>query len=561
MPPACLLRLLSIALGAMLLGIVPRPALAQAGVAGQPLAVCVARDTGQSVAAMLHHPEAFDCTTPQHRFGAGHYWVLTAPIDRRSTFTAPLVLRFASVWQDRLTIHIEYADGVMKSWSSPATGITPLIQLGAFAQLPLPVREPAVRRVLFHVENAANIRGIVMDPRLATQADSASANLAMAALFAFLAGISLALIVYNFALWCAMGHRFQLHYCMLLSAMLAYTITSSGAFAWMVPAIANNDRLRLNYLFIGLAGGAAALFTRSFFEDQPMPRWLDRATGIVAAAVPLGGFSVAAFGALNLRLADMLHSLACAGLLAIVVPTLWGAWRQRSNFLWLFALSWTAPILLAGTRVLAALRILPWNFWIDNSTILSMGAEALLSSLAVAYRIKFLRDERDAAITREVVARRLADIDPLTGLLNRRAFLQQAIGRTGQQQLLLIDIDHFKRVNETLGHDGGDEVLRLFARALRTALPASVLIARMGGEEFALLVSAECSIDPEQLLSRLRTVRMPFDVRVTASIGICAGPLANDLDWKALYRTADRALFEAKAAGRDRTRTMDYGIA
>ena len=68
-------------------------------------------------------------------------------------------------------------------------------------------------------------------------------------------------------------------------------------------------------------------------------------------------------------------------------------------------------------------------------------------------------------------ARLLADADPLTGLLNRRAFLEQAIGRPGAQTLHLIDIDHFKAVNDTLGHDGGDEVLRVFARTLRAAVP------------------------------------------------------------------------------------------
>ncbi|RSV39883.1 diguanylate cyclase [Sphingomonas sp. ABOLE] len=481
---------------------------------------------------------------------------MTSVIDRRSTFATPLVIRFGSVWQDGLTIHLVYADGAIRSWRSDARGIAPLIQLGAIAQLPIPVRDPALVRVLFHVNNAANARGILLGPRIATLAEGDAANLGLAALYAFFAGMSLALIVYNLALWCAMRHRFQLHYCLLLAALLGYTITSSGALAWLAPALANNDRLRLNYLFMGLAGGAAALFTRSFFEDKDLPSWVGRCSNVIAMAVPLSAFGVVAFGAINLRIADLLYALTIVGLLAIVVPTLWGAWYQRSRFLWLFAVAWSAPILLAVLRVLNSLHLIGWNFWIDNSTVVSMGAEALISSLAVAYRIKFLRDERDAAITREVVARKLADIDPLTGLLNRRAFLHQAIGRVEHQQLLLVDIDHFKRVNETLGHDGGDEVLRLFAVALRHAAPDPVLIARMGGEEFALLTPSTQRIEPEALLASLRRVRMPFDLTITSSIGTCTGTLASDLDWKALYRCADSALFEAKAAGRDRARAL-----
>jgi diguanylate cyclase (GGDEF)-like protein len=548
-------RLLCIALVAVLACIVP-PAHAQAGVAGQPLGVCLLADKGQREDELIRHPERFDCTTPQHRFGSGDFWAITSVIDRRSTYATPLAIRFGSVWQDGLTIHLLYADGTIHSWRSDARGIAPLIQLGAIAQLPVPVRDAALVRVLFHVDNAANARGILLGPRIATLAEGTAANLGLAALYAFFAGMSLALIVYNLALWCAMRHRFQLHYCLLLTALLGYTVSSSGALAWLAPALANNDRLRLNYLFMGLAGGAAALFTRSFFEDKDLPRWLGRCSNLIAMAVPLSALGVATFGAINLRVADLLYALTIVGLLAIVVPTLWGAWYQRSRFLWLFAVAWSAPILLAVLRVLNSLHVIGWNFWIDNSTVVSMGAEALISSLAVAYRIKFLRDERDAALTREVIARKLADIDPLTGLLNRRAFLHRAIGRAEDQQLLLVDIDHFKRVNETLGHDGGDEVLRLFAAALRQAAPDPVLIARMGGEEFALLTPAAQRIEPEALLASLRRIRMPFDMTITSSIGSCTGTLASDLDWKALYRCADSALFEAKAAGRDRARAL-----
>ncbi|MFX7784946.1 diguanylate cyclase, partial [Acinetobacter baumannii] len=80
----------------------------------------------------------------------------------------------------------------------------------------------------------------------------------------------------------------------------------------------------------------------------------------------------------------------------------------------------------------------------------------LISSVGIAYRIRLLGRERDEARAQELAARALADIDPLTGLLNRRAFLHRAIGRPGAQTLLILDIDHFKAVNETIGHDGGD---------------------------------------------------------------------------------------------------------
>ena len=97
-----------------------------------------------------------------------------------------------------------------------------------------------------------------------------------------------------------------------------------------------------------------------------------------------------------------------------------------------------------------------------------------------------------------------------------------------------------------------NEVLRLFARTLRYHAPPGVLVARMGGEEFALLGDETQLPEVEVILASVRAVRLPFDLRMTTSIGICQGPLTDDNDWKRLYRLADKALFQAKAAGRDR---------
>jgi len=257
----------------------------------------------------------------------------------------------------------------------------------------------------------------------------------------------------------------------------------------------------------------------------------------------------------GVQYADPAFSWLFVGVMATVIATLVSAWRSRSNFLWIFAIAWALPIFAASTRIFANLGWIGWSFWVDNSTILAMAAEALISSVAIAYRIRLLSEERDQAVAAETIARRLADTDPLTGLYNRRAFLASAIGRSGPQVLLLLDLDHFKQVNETLGHDGGDEVLRVVARNLRAVAPDDALVARLGGEEFALLCNLNASPDPHALLGRLRATRMPFDLRVTASIGSATGPLLSEADWKRLYRAADTALFDAKSAGRDRART------
>lgn len=158
----------------------------------------------------------------------------------------------------------------------------------------------------------------------------------------------------------------------------------------------------------------------------------------------------------------------------------------------------------------------------------------------------------------------LATRDALTQLLNRSG-LQQALVRhfaaRRPQPLtpLLVDIDHFKRVNDQHGHEAGDQVLRAVAQALAQHLRGSDFVARVGGEEF-LVCSVETSAAEAQalgqrLLAAMRVLQVPLDggasVRCTVSVGI--GPACARIDgWAAAQQAADRALYAAKAAGRDR---------
>ena len=530
------------------------PASAQTGVAGRELKTCILPDHGENPATLIREPARFDCATPQYKLGAGNFWVVSEDINQRSRSRMPLNIRASSLWQESVTLHILYADGRMVSIATGKTGVTPLLQLGAVVQYPVPRLTANVVRVMWHVTGSANVRGVVLGAHIATEAESAGANLMLAGMYAAFGGLCLGLIFYNLALWGALRHRFQLWYCAMTAGLMAYAFASSGAFAWVWPAVANNDRLRIAYVLLGLLAASALMFARSFFEERIFAGWLGRLADTIAAMMAGAGLVFFFTAPFAVRTAHLVFTCIFLGLTAIVVPTLWRAWRFRSNYLWLFALAWGAPILTGGLRTFGNLHIVSWNFWLDNSTILSMGTEALLSSMAIAYRISLLSKERDAAMAGEEYARRLAETDPLTGLLNRRAFLEKAIGREGEQVLQIADLDHFKSVNDTLGHDGGDEVLRVFARMLRAAVPAGALVARIGGEEFAILSASEEAVEGERILAKLRAARMPFDVRVTASIGTCTGALSTEPQWKTLYRGADKALFEAKSAGRDRAR-------
>ena len=155
-------------------------------------------------------------------------------------------------------------------------------------------------------------------------------------------------------------------------------------------------------------------------------------------------------------------------------------------------------------------------------------------------------------------------MDPLTGLYNRRSLdraLQDGLARGEPFTLMILDIDHFKRVNDAHGHDAGDDVLRIVAQRLRAALRADDLLCRLGGEEFAVLMPqtdltngaivaerARTAISAEPFLLAATGLRLP----VTVSAGLAEAGCGADLTPRDLYRRADAALYRSKEQGRDR---------
>jgi diguanylate cyclase (GGDEF)-like protein len=544
-------------LGMFLMLANPAQARWSAGTVGVALHTCVLRDAaGLTAERVMKAPAGFDCSTPQSRFGPGDFWVISHPLPDGLSHNR-LMVRQASMWQDRMTLYALYPGGRIAKLETDGKEASRHLQLGAIIERWLPRSTLRPVRLLWHVQGAANLRAIVLAPTIATSSQSARSNTIMSAIYAGFAGVCMALLLYNLGLARALRHAFLPFYCLMMVGMLLYAFSSSGALAWAFPTIDNNARLMMNYALLAATAIAAINFLRHFFEPHIISGWLARMVRAASFAVALPAIGVAVFAPWQLRLFDTAYILGFVALLGTVVPIMIAAWRGKSQFLWLFVVSWSAPIVLASLRTAFGLNLISYSFWLDNSTILSMAFEAILSSMAIAYRILLITRERDVAREQEIAARLLADADPLTGLMNRRAFLREAIGREGEQQLLLLDIDNFKRVNDTIGHDGGDEVLRLVARILRIASHPQALVARIGGEEFAIVSGPSEAVDAEKILAALRSARMPYDLSVTASVGMHRGVLLREADWKGMYCAADNALFEAKAAGRDRVRGKD----
>jgi diguanylate cyclase (GGDEF)-like protein len=197
--------------------------------------------------------------------------------------------------------------------------------------------------------------------------------------------------------------------------------------------------------------------------------------------------------------------------------------------------------------------------WIQGVLI----AEPMLMLIVIAMlAVALVREEAETHL------RRRADTDPLTGVLNRRAFFalaEEAIGfarRDGRPiALLLFDLDHFKTINDRYGHLMGDLALTAFTSAVSNVVRATDFVGRIGGEEFAVLVAGAETATAASIAERIRfdfsgaTISLDgkaMSATVSAGIAVARG---GNIDLKALVTEADGALYGAKHAGRDRVHT------
>ena len=162
----------------------------------------------------------------------------------------------------------------------------------------------------------------------------------------------------------------------------------------------------------------------------------------------------------------------------------------------------------------------------------------------------------------------LAMQDPLTGLYNRTGlnefgpkYFSEAMQYDTQLSLLIIDLDHFKNINDTHGHTAGDGVLARTGEMLKKTCREGDLVARVGGEEFILILN-QCGVEEaarqaEGIRKRIEALK-PDGIPLTASIGVTSRPLGKDVKFDDLFKVADRAVYEAKNQGRNKVVTMLY---
>jgi diguanylate cyclase (GGDEF)-like protein len=208
-----------------------------------------------------------------------------------------------------------------------------------------------------------------------------------------------------------------------------------------------------------------------------------------------------------------------------------------------------------------------WEPYRPGETLLQRTGPALIAAfavlgIAVVLLFAVLWRSSTALANKSAEAERQATEDALTGLPNRlsfeRQFARRLLGGGGEVALLMLDLDRFKHVNDTLGHHAGDELIRLVAGRLQSVIGPSDGLARLGGDEFAVLHT--CRGGPEEVAALaqriIEVISRPFRIHaneafVGVSIGIVIAKPGHH-DARELSRRADIALYEAKSGGRNR---------
>ncbi|MFN3771537.1 MAG: diguanylate cyclase domain-containing protein [Ectopseudomonas guguanensis] len=429
---------------------------------------------------------------------------------------------------------------------------------------------------------------------------AARENLALGAIY----GVVFALLLYNLFILISLRDKAYFWYVLTTAFALLFILSMTGHGAQYLwpnhPVPAWLDRITLPSLW----GLFASRFTQTLLQTKLHVRWahhlLNMACVIYLVAIVLTLFDQRHLAAWAIALLSLTSIPAALGSALI-------RWRQGFFPAQLYLYGYGLVLGSVGILLLRTTGVLQPAQWNAYVFPVAVAAESILFSFALAYRIQILKQERAVALQqadREKTARlaqlqasaaelqaavtaRTAELaatneqlrererelqhaafhDPLTDLPNRRYLVERCESALGHAErhkesvaLLLIDLDHFKPINDRFGHAAGDLMLQVIAKRLREHVRAGDAVARLGGDEFAALI---CGSDAERqvreiadrLLAELsKPVHFGAErLQVTISIGVALYP-RHARNFTGLYKIADQTLYRVKERGRSGAR-------
>lgn len=423
-------------------------------------------------------------------------------------------------------------------------------------------------------------------------------------------GVLLVMIIYNLFVFLSVRDINYIYYIAFVASYLLFHLTLTGyMYAYIWP-----NAVRWNSFAISTFVASSALFTCLFTESfLKLRNFSKTAFYLVRALMVFSGILLALTFVLPYSLTIRVGTAITMPIAATALALGYWRWWQRAKFARFFCLGWTAILMGLGVLNAAKLGWIPISIWTENASQIGIVLLVVLLSFTLADRInndRMLRlnaqavalgHERRARASQRALMRvtensnrdleqrvqsRTTDLnntleqlkvandrlqllsttDGLTQLSNR-SFFDSAVAaelrRAGRQQIamsiILLDIDHFKSINDTYGHPAGDACLRALADLLRPRIHrAGDILARYGGEEFVIaLIGVDLAHSvalAEDLRSAIEDSRTAFEdttIRFTASFGLVSAIPRAPLTLHDFLSGADRALYEAKREGRN----------
>ncbi|GAA4769238.1 hypothetical protein GCM10023219_14280 [Stakelama sediminis] len=514
-----------------------------------------------TISAEVPPDSAFQCHGKPTGYQHGSLWLRVDP-QRLGLNLRDLTLVVGNSRFDRLAVRFSYADGQVRQEQVRGGDFGSYWRPGGQIAFQVPKRDVPLTAITLRFDRLASAD--LLRIRLA---DNGTSDVQFAAL-ATAVGAALMLLligaIYNASLAIAIRAPFSAWQSAWAACLFIWGAVWAQLHLFLFPSLAGSFSAQLCTGLSCLAITLATMSAVTALKRDHVPALLRRTTLLMGIAIGILGIPLSFMRTGPIMLMDTFLSLLILADLIAVAVCLTLAWRAGSSEARSFAGAWALPmIVLASTTFISTDHL----FWGGGSQLLVLFAAAwqtIWLSIAVSFTYGRLRIERDHALRAEAQAHELARRDPLTGLRNRRGFmeavtpmLEQSAANGTAVALILLDVDRFKRVNDQYGHDAGDQVLTTIALRLKQWEGELCTVARLGGEEFAVMLP---DLEPIALAHFAENVRREIaacdhsatlgaDVIITVSIGIAR--MNGAADFRTLYQQADEALYAAKHQGRN----------
>jgi len=376
-----------------------------------------------------------------------------------------------------------------------------------------------------------------------------------------LVGLLMALAFYNFLIFLSTKYKEYLYYSLYLVSSTLWIFYMYGSMAHYFH-IYGLITFKFNY---GLIFGPIflALFIKTIFNTKTEYKNENRfLNSIIIVLLCHFIFALIDF---TLALQNLYISLNYATFVFLGIAI--SIYRKGNEIIKIFLFAHIFYIFFNIYALLFYMGLVEYTYISSHGIGIGIVIEALLLSYLVSYKFKIMEHEKEESRIQQIKLSLLATTDSMTKLYNRRYFIEAAQNiihlskrKKNNLSLMMIDIDHFKSVNDTYGHQFGDDVIILLANTLKESLRETDIICRYGGEEFVILLpdnSLASSVKIAQKIKKLVESLVMIspaneDFKFTISIGVTPIDIKNEVTLKDSLKRVDDALYEAKNTGRNR---------